>query len=48
MGVPDCELEEPSDNEFCTIHDRYLPCLHCRDVAEQRAYDDRQNVGRDL
>ena len=49
MGVPECqELEEPSDDSWCSIHDQYRPCLNCRDMAEQRTEDDRKNIGRDL
>ena len=39
MGLPDCELEEPSDSEWCWMHTQYQPCPHCRDEAADRAFD---------
>ena len=49
MGVPECqELEEPSDNAWCWLHAQYRQCPHCREEAEDRTYDDRKNIGRDL
>ena len=50
MGVPECQEDEPREPRKCDIHDCWIVdfCYECRDTAEQRTYDDRKNVGRDL
>ena len=45
MSVPDCELEEPSDLEWCFVHASYRPCSACRSDEADRQYDERRDRG---
>ncbi len=39
MSVPDHELDEPSDQEWCSLHTHYRPCRECRnEVADQQLH----------
>ncbi len=40
MSVPDHELEEPTDSEWCFTHENYQPCSGCRADYADRVYDD--------
>lgn len=42
MSLPDHELEEPSDQEFCEEHNRHRPCYRCKvEASEARADAER-------
>lgn len=38
MRVPDIFMAEPTDNELCTVHERYRPCRECRNDESDRQY----------
>ena len=40
MAVPDHEIDEPSDADWCEIHIQYRPCEGCKDDANDRRHDD--------
>lgn len=42
MSVPDHELDEPSDTEWCAEHNAYRPCAACRADEVDRQHDARK------
>jgi len=52
MGVPDCQIEEPSDksDELCPIHNQYyrvgLVCGECLELEFDRAFQDKLDERR--
>lgn len=45
MSLPDGELEEPSDEEYCSIHARYKSrrgCVECEADEADRQYNTRR------
>ena len=39
MGVPECQLEEESEPEWCEVHGEPLLCAHCEDEAADRQFE---------
>lgn len=39
MSVAECELEEPSDLDWCATHNAYRPCRACSAEAQESRAD---------
>ena len=44
MSIPDHEIDEEYERYWgiCSIHEDYLPCIHCKSDEADRQYDSQR------
>lgn len=42
MSLPDHELDEPREPEWCELHETVRPCQHCKDTMADWTCEDRE------
>lgn len=40
MGLPDCQLDEPSEPETCEMHNEPRPCRFCKERMDEWTFND--------